>query len=97
VAFCAPQLVADELYVRNIAVAPAWRRQGLGSRLLELTLNWARRRGAERAVLEVRAGNRPAQELYRKAGFGLSARRPEGYTSPPEDALVLEKGLRERS
>jgi len=96
-AFCAPQLVAEELYVRNLAVAAPWRRRGLGGSLLELTLTWARRRGATRAVLEVRAGNGPALELYRQAGFALQGRRPEGYTSPREEGLVLAKGLSGRS
>jgi ribosomal protein S18 acetylase RimI-like enzyme len=92
-AFCAPQLVREEVYVRNLAVRTGWRRRGLGLRLLELTLTLARRSGASRAVLEVRAGNVPARALYEKAGFGLCGRRAGGYTSPPEEALVLERDL----
>jgi GNAT superfamily N-acetyltransferase len=50
-------------------VDPAWRRHGLGRRLLRDALRWARRQGAGQARLDTASGNRGAQRLYGQAGF----------------------------
>jgi ribosomal-protein-alanine N-acetyltransferase len=80
--------VVDECHITNIAVCPEYREQGLGSRLLHRFLSIARERGMRRATLEVRIGNAPAQNLYKKFGF-----RPMGvrkrYYDDGEDALIM--------
>ena len=86
--FCG-QLVLDELQIDNVAVANPWRHQGIASRLLAEGLACSRHRGANSAVLEVRAANRTAQLLYRKAGFLPVGRRPGYYHDPPDDALIM--------
>jgi len=91
VGYCVFEMVLDEVHVHNLAVLPARRRQGLGRRLLALTLDIARRRGARSALLEVRQGNWPALELYRSMGFRPVGRRRDYYTRPTEDAVVLRK------
>jgi ribosomal-protein-alanine N-acetyltransferase len=53
----------------------------------------AARKGASRALLEVRAGNREAVALYESLGFRRLGLRREYYREPLEDALVL---VRER-
>ena len=45
------------------------RRQGIGTRLMELTIGAAKARGMERVELEVYASNVPAISLYEKRGF----------------------------
>lgn len=50
-------------------VAPDARGQGLGGRLVEEVVEWAREGGARRVVLWVTRGNRPAIALYERAGF----------------------------
>src|SRR4030095_1839542 len=47
----------DEFQSDNLAVLPALRRQGIGARLLRAALETARKKGAIRALLEVRANN----------------------------------------
>jgi len=90
-AYCSFQTVLDELHIHNLAVYPAVQGRGLGRRLLQLVLDLGARRGAERALLEVRQSNWAAQRLYRSLGFqGVSVRRGY-YTQPSEDALILEK------
>jgi ribosomal-protein-alanine N-acetyltransferase len=79
-----------ELEIYNLAVHPDERRRGLAVRLLSLLLEAASRLGLERAVLEVRAGNKPALELYGKLGFTPCGLRPRYYSDPEEDALLLE-------
>jgi ribosomal-protein-alanine N-acetyltransferase len=45
--------------------------------------------GVKRATLEVRRSNVPAQKLYERLGFVQAGVRPDYYTQPAEDALIL--------
>jgi ribosomal-protein-alanine N-acetyltransferase len=82
-------VIADEFQIDNIVVAEALRRRGIGVALLRTGARRANRRGANKAVLEVRAANLPARMLYQKLGFLVSARRPHYYRNPPDHALVM--------
>lgn len=93
VAYSFNYLVADELHILNLAVAPERRRQGLGRRLLQSILDVARTRGAKIATLEVRVSNLLAQDLYTSFGFSISGRRKAYYRNNGEDALVMERML----
>ena len=88
-AFCACWLLVDELHVNSLAVAPARRRQGLGTELMRGVLARAREEGAVKATLEVRRSNDAARILYERLGFAVEAIRPDYYTNPREDALIL--------
>jgi ribosomal-protein-alanine N-acetyltransferase len=90
-AYSVVQAVADEMHVHNLAVRPEERRRGLGRLLMELALDWGRRRGARRAFLEVRPSNAAALSLYASLGFRTISLRRRYYQHPTEDALVLEK------
>jgi ribosomal-protein-alanine N-acetyltransferase len=87
-------LVKDEMHILNLAVAPAYRRQGIARKLVRTAVRLAFRKGAERAFLEVRASNAAAQKLYSRLGFAGTSMRREYYDSPVEDAVVmtLERG-----
>ena len=87
--------VLDDAELLDIGVAPACRRQGLGQRLLDAVMAAARAQGAQRLLLEVRAGNLAAQALYQRAGFRLSGRRKGYYPAAGgrEDACLMEVGL----
>jgi [ribosomal protein S18]-alanine N-acetyltransferase len=87
--FIVARLYADELHVNNVAVRPEFRGKGIGSELLQTTLDEARKRGAKMAQLEVRAGNAEAQKLYQKCGFTIVGRRQNYYREPTEDALLM--------
>jgi ribosomal-protein-alanine N-acetyltransferase len=88
-AFCSCWLVFDELHIHSLAVRRDLRRRGLASALLRGVLEDAARLGARRATLEVRRSNEPALKLYEKMGFAVSGTRPNYYTQPEEDALIL--------
>jgi len=92
VAYCAYQVVAAEMHLMNLTVAPALRRGGLGGILLARALEQGARRGAERVFLEVRRSNRAAQGLYERFGFATMAVRRDYYADPREDALLLARG-----
>ena len=91
-AFALSSLAMDEAHLLNLAVSPHVRRTGLGRRLLEHVLAQARHAEARCMLLEVRASNRNAIQLYCEAGFEVLARRPRYYPARAgqrEDALVM--------
>jgi len=58
----------------SLAVAPTYRRHGLGKRLLVDAINHAERSRAAWLSLEVDRSNEPARRLYRREGFGILRR-----------------------
>lgn len=56
-------------WVAGMAVAPAWRRRGVGDRLMRLLLAEARHIGLRQIQLEVLDENAPAIHLYTRLGF----------------------------
>ena len=87
--FCAFWLVFDEIHINNVAMRPAFRAQGIGTGLMHHVLAEARRLGARRATLEVRASNDQARRLYERLGFYVAGTRRNYYSNPVEDALIL--------
>ena len=87
--FCAFWLVFDEIHINNVAVLPRYRGRGMGSGILRHVFAEAKQFGATRATLEVRASNDGALRLYEKLGFRVAGRRPNYYSQPVEDALIL--------
>ena len=91
--FIVARELADEIHINNVAVRPDARGCGIGRRLMQAALSWGREKRARQAVLEVRAGNESAQQLYRSCEFEVIGRRPRYYKSPPEDALLMALSL----
>jgi ribosomal-protein-alanine N-acetyltransferase len=89
VAYAGIWLMVDEAHITTFAVHPAWRRRGIGERLLLAVLDVSMDRGAREATLEVRLSNLPARRLYEKYGFRPVGLRPRYYTDDNEDALVM--------
>lgn len=75
-------------HVKDLAVAPAHRRLGVGGALLERALTVLADQDVRRAKLEVREGNDAARGLYERFGFRLRRRLPR-YYADGEDALVF--------
>ncbi|MBP3436241.1 MAG: ribosomal protein S18-alanine N-acetyltransferase [Clostridia bacterium] len=78
--------IVDEAFVANVAVFPAFRRQGVGRALVEAAKEQAA--ALYRLTLEVRASNAPAIALYRSLGFVEDGIRPHFYAHPTEDAVL---------
>lgn len=74
----------------TIGVRSEWRRRGWARQLLDLAQATAREAGASSLLLEVRASNTAAQNLYTSRGFQTISRRRRYYHLPPEDAVVME-------
>ena len=82
-------MTVDDGHVTTIAVDPAWHRHKIATRLLMALARQAMARGATSLTLEVRVGNKAAQELYRKFGFRPCGIRKNYYVETNEDALVM--------
>src|SRR4029453_8274095 len=79
VAYGGMWLMVDEAHITTFAVHPAWRRQGIGERLLLAFLDLAVARHAREATLEVRLSNISARRLYEKYGFRPVGPGPPSY------------------
>lgn len=93
VGFAVYWVVVDEAHILNFAVAPSYRRRGLGRRMLDRVLARAEREGAAFMMLEVRASNAPAQALYAQRGFAEIGRRAGYYQDNGETAVVMGRTL----
>lgn len=80
--------------VMSVAVVPAGRRKGLGTRFMRLAEDIARERGCASMRLEVSTRNLAAIELYRGLDYRLNGHLPR-YYSWGEDAFSMVKPLRE--
>ena len=60
---------AGELYIDSLCVDKAYRGQGIATRLLEATVEKARRMQIKEVGLLVDHGNPQAEKLYRRVGF----------------------------
>ncbi|MFN2484956.1 MAG: ribosomal protein S18-alanine N-acetyltransferase [Candidatus Limnocylindria bacterium] len=86
-------MIVDEGHITTFGVDPAWRRQGIGQRMLLYLVDLSRELQATRMTLEVRASNQAAQALYCKFGFVETGRRPRYYSDDGEDAIVMATPL----
>ncbi len=80
--------VLDEGQICNVAVAPDFRRRGVGASLMQAQLDAAKARGLSVMMLEVRAGNLAAQALYEKEGWTKVGVRKNYYERPREDGVL---------
>lgn len=83
------QSVMGEADMMNLAVHPEYRRQGVGSTLVQRLVAMLSDNKVGSLTLEVRASNEGAIALYSGLGFMQVGRRPNYYTNPREDALIL--------
>lgn len=58
-------------HVETINVDPAFKKQGIGLKLMAAAEADMKRRGMKRSQLEVSVGNRVALALYKKAGYAF--------------------------
>jgi ribosomal-protein-alanine N-acetyltransferase len=85
--------VAGTGEVLNLAVAPEFRRRGVGGALLRAGLKAFRNRRVDEVFLEVRESNHSARSLYASHGFRPVGQRAAYYRNPKEDALVFRLAL----
>lgn len=82
-------IMVGEAHITTIAVRDAYRRQGIGEKLLISLIDMASQLNAQVVTLEVRQSNEQAQTLYQKYGFHQVGVRHRYYTDNGEDALIM--------
>ena len=88
--------VMDECHITNIAVHSEYRKKGIASTLISEMLKLCTEHETTYIMLEVRASNVPAQNLYSKFGFTEEVIRKDYYKNPDntrEDAIVMSKEM----
>lgn len=73
--------------LKRMYVKPAFQRRGIGEKLLELSLSFAKNAGYEKARLDTLNTMTPAMNLYRKNGF---YEIPAYYYNPEPTAVYFE-------
>jgi ribosomal-protein-alanine N-acetyltransferase len=86
----------DDAHLDLLAVAPTYRRLGVGRQLLEWLEKCAIIAGTFNVSLEVRAGNQGAQLFYQRLGYRTLVHLP-GYYQGIEAALRMGRDLSCRS
>ena len=97
VGYAACWAVLEQGELGNIAVAPEHRRSGIARQLMDAVIEDMRRRGVRELYHAVRVTTTGAQRLYESYGFRDVGCRPDYYTSPVEDAIVMRKDLSDRA
>ncbi len=89
IGYCGMWVLFEECHITNIAVDPAYRKQGVGKALLFAAMEVGLMYDAEAITLEVRETNRIAQDMYRKFDFEKQGYRKRYYSDTGEGALLL--------
>ncbi|MCL6282915.1 GNAT family N-acetyltransferase [Ruegeria sp. 2012CJ41-6] len=94
--FAVYTLIADQAELLAIATDPAFQRQGLAQRCMELWQKEAAANGARRAFLDVAEDNTPALSLYQRCGYARCGVRRAYYLRDGGlklDAIAMERAL----
>ncbi|OQB25702.1 MAG: ribosomal-protein-alanine N-acetyltransferase [Firmicutes bacterium ADurb.Bin182] len=89
IAYAGMWIVFNEAHITNVAVAPDYRRQGVGFMMMCCMMKLALSLGASEMTLEVRERNFAAQALYAKCRFERAGLRPKYYQDTGEGAIIL--------
>ncbi len=87
--YCNLRLLAGEGEIQRIAVLPQCRRLGVGRKMMDAMVEYAKENQASAVSLEVREGNHAARNLYESYGFQAEAVRRAYYHNPTEDAVIM--------
>ena len=91
VGYVGSQSVMGEADMMNIAVDESYRGKGIAKKLISNLIERLKSNEVYSLTLEVRASNVAAIGLYNVLGFSQVGRRPNYYSNPKEDALILRK------
>ncbi|UNE54579.1 ribosomal protein S18-alanine N-acetyltransferase [Bartonella machadoae] len=91
--FCLCRLILDEAEIITIAVHPHFRRQGIGTLLIDSIFCHLHHEGAIKLFLEVEETNLSALKLYQRFKFEKIAKRFAYYQSHNSrtDAIIMQK------
>ncbi len=90
VGYATYSVVLGEIYINNIAVDSNFRQNGIAKKLLTFIYE-ENKIGGEAILLEVRASNIKAINLYKSQGFFECGKRKNFYDNPKEDGIIFRK------
>ena len=93
--YCGCYQSLEEAEITNVAVKQEFRGRGIAKALLQELFRVGEARGAWVFLLEVRAGNQAAIRLYEGQGFQNMGLRRNFYEKPREDAVIMQKCLKD--
>ena len=79
----------DIAFIWDLRVAPEYRRRGLGGRLVEAAITWARQHRCRMLKIETQNINVPACRLYARHGFVLGAVNRYAYRELPDETELI--------
>lgn len=85
--------VLDEVEIFTIAVDKAYQNFGIGSKLLDHLVAWAKDESVKKIWLEVSTKNQAAISLYQKFDFKVMGLRKNYYQKLGEDAYNMMKEI----
>jgi ribosomal-protein-alanine N-acetyltransferase len=88
------QLKNDSAEIISLAVAPNWRKKGIGKALTEFLINHFRGKKIKEIFLHVRTKNEVATSFYQNLGFEVS-KTIKNYYRNGDDAHFMKKELGE--
>lgn len=84
-------IISDEIQIHNLAVHHNYRRQKIGSSLINHLITDNIQPGQSKLILEVREQNSSARAFYKALGFNTTGTRKNYYDN--DNAVLMEKAL----
>ena len=91
------ELHKTRIHILSFAVHPDFRRQTVGTTMVEKLVSKLAYQRRNRIVLEVRETNLPAQLFFRQLGFRATGVLKSFYEDTPEDAFLMQYRQAEES
>ena len=86
-----PGEISGSAALTALWVDPLYRRQGVGSALIDAVVDWAKSEGLSHVLLWVTESNQNAERLYERLGFVRTGRVT--VVRPDEDRLEYEMAM----
>jgi len=80
-----PQISWNGLFLNNLCVDPKMRNKGLGTKLVSMVINQAKKLGKDHIILQVKKNNIPAIKIYKNLDF---RKHSEGLTKDGEKVVI---------
>lgn len=81
-------------HINEIAIENTYRRRGIGTNLVNICVEYAKREKCENITLECRKSNTGALEFYEKLGFEILGIRRRFYCLPEDDAVIMRISIK---
>jgi GNAT superfamily N-acetyltransferase len=79
------------LWVVSVGILPSYRGRGLGRAFIEWQIEYARRNGFTKIVVNTRQSNAPMRAVCGRSGFRVREFVRDYYEDPDEPAVVMER------